>query len=120
MYFPTAGQDTEWGNEAENGDGDTVQIKWLDNDPNLERISNGKPLAYFTFSPKENNATAASRGDDLPAIADSAINFQLFDYNKKINRPADNPEGWREITDYFQFRGIEGCYNTESNTGQHL
>lgn len=118
LYFPTPGQDKDWVEVAQDGDGDTVQINWIPGgNPNTVQNSSETPLAYFTFSPKENNATPASRDDDLPAIADSAIKFQLFDYNENINRPADNPEGWRKITDYFQFRGIEGNWKTGIDTG---
>ncbi len=78
-------------------------------------------MAYFAFSPKYNTATAGEREDDLVAIDDSAINFQLFEYSNKINRPAADAEGWRKITQYFQFRGQDNqrldLYDGE---GMHL
>ena len=115
LYEPTA----DWQQPIENtqldGVGDTVQINWVSGaDVNQEQISDGKPLAYFTFSPKNNTATASARDDDVAAVADSAIKFQLFDYSTKINRPNGSGDGdsWRSITPYFQFRGQQ-----ESNGG---
>ena len=121
LYIPTAGPDaTAWENEAVDGVGDTVKNIWLPGgNPHSVQNSSGTPLAYFTFSPKENTATADVRGDDLPAIADSAIKFQLFDYNEKINRPAADSTDWREITPYFQFRG-QNDFNGAFDTGQAI
>lgn len=108
LYAPTA----DWPEPHEgtqlDGNGDTVQINWVSGaDVNQEQISTGKALAYFTFSPKNNTATASARADDVAAVADSAIEFQLFDYSTKINRPNGSGDGdsWRSITPYFQFRG---------------
>ena len=121
LYIPTAGPDaTAWENEAVDGVGDTVKNIWLPGgNPHSVQNSSGTPLAYFTFSPKENTATADVRGDDLPAIADSAIKFQLFDYNEKINRPAADSTDWRKITPYFQFRG-QNDFNGAFDTGQAI
>ena len=105
LYDPSAEWPTPPENTALDGNGDTVQINLQCN--NTEEImSDGTPLAYLTFSPKNNTATADARADDVAAVADSAIKFQLFDYSTKINRPNGSGDtGWRSITPYFQFRG---------------
>lgn len=117
LYFPKAGLETEYEREEVDGVGDTVNINWLGNNPHIVQNSSGNPLTYITFSPKDNTATAGEREDDLAAIADSAIKFQLFDYIEKINRPDGIDNDWRPITPYFQFRGITGNYNEELDTG---
>ncbi|MCI6092170.1 LPXTG cell wall anchor domain-containing protein [bacterium] len=108
LYAPTADWPEPYEGTQLDGNGDTVQINWVSGaDVNKEQISTGKALAYFTFSPKNNTATASARADDVAAVADSAIEFQLFDYSTKINRPNGSGDGdsWRSITPYFQFRG---------------
>ena len=115
LYAPTADWPLPYTDTQLDGGGDTVQINWVSGaDVNQEQISTEKPLAYFTFSPKNNTATAAARADDVAAVEDSAIEFQLFDYSTKINRPNGSGDGdsWRPITPYFQFRGQQ-----ESNGG---
>lgn len=86
------------------GMGDTVSVNLLC-DKTAEKSSNGTPLAYLTFSPKNNTATAEKRDDDVAAVEDSAIRFRLFNYSTLINRPNGSSTGWRAITPYFQFRG---------------
>ena len=115
LYEPKADWPLPHDSTGLNGDGDTVTINWMTGaDVNKEQISSGKPLAYLTFSPK-NTANAGERDDDVAAVADSAIKFQLFDYNTKINRPdGSGDSGWRPITQYFQFRGQQ-----EYNGGLH-
>lgn len=115
LYAPTADWPLPYTDTQLDGGGDTVQINWVSGaDVNQEQISTEKPLAYFTFSPKNNTATAAASADDVAAVEDSAIEFQLFDYSTKINRPNGSGDGdsWRPITPYFQFRGQQ-----ESNGG---
>ena len=105
LYNPSADWPTPHETTALDGNGDTVQINLQCNNTN-EKMSDGTPLAYLTFSPKNNTATAAARADDVAAVANSAIKFQLFDYSTKINRPNGSGDtGWRSITPYFQFRG---------------
>lgn len=107
LYEPKA----DWPDPHEHtyldGVGDTVTINWVSGaDVNQTQISNRTPLAYFTFSPKNTAADASARADDVAAVEDSAIKFQLFDYSTKINRPnGTGNTGWRAITPYFQFRG---------------
>lgn len=125
LYNPTAYWPKPEDNTALDGVGDTVQINLRCNNRD-EKMSDGTPLAYLTFSPKNNTATADAREDDVAAVANSAIKFQLFDYSTKINRPnGSGATGWRPITPYFQFRGqqetngVDNRYDEDGFTVRH-